>query len=116
MSIDARAAQERCKAYRRRILGISQRGPAHVAPAFSCLEMVDVIYHELKRAQDVFILSKGHGCLAQYSVLESLGIDTSTYGGHPDRGLPGVEASTGSQGAITRRFGTAQAIATSSIA
>ncbi len=93
-------SSDRCKAHRRRILELSQRGPAHVAPAFSCLEIVDLIYYELKRPQDAFILSKGHGCLAQYVVLESLGLikaDDPALGGHPDRGGP-IEASTGSLG------------------
>ncbi len=93
-------SSERCKAHRRRILELSQRGPSHVAPAFSCLEIVDAIYYELKRPDDVFLLSKGHGCLAQYVVLESLGLlkaDDPALGGHPDRGGP-IEASTGSLG------------------
>ena len=93
-------SSNRCKAHRRRILELSQRGPSHVAPAFSCLEIVDLIYYELKRPQDAFILSKGHGCLAQYVVLESLGLikaDDRSLGGHPDRGGP-IEASTGSLG------------------
>ena len=79
------------------------------------MEMVDTIYHGLMRRspdglfQDSFILSKGHGAMAQYAVLEALGIlkpeDLDTYctlggrlGTHPDRGLPGIEASTGSLG------------------
>lgn len=93
-------SSERCKAHRRRILELSQRGPSHVAPAFSCLEIVDYIYHSLKRPDDAFILSKGHGCLAQYVVLESLGLlkaDDPKLGGHPDRGGH-IEASTGSLG------------------
>ena len=93
-------SSERCKAHRRRILELSQRGPSHVAPAFSCLEIVDFIYYELKRPDDAFILSKGHGCLAQYVVLESLGLlkaDDPALGGHPDRGGH-IEASTGSLG------------------
>ena len=93
-------SSDRCKAHRRRILELSQRGPSHVAPAFSCLEIVDLIYYELKRPQDAFILSKGHGCLAQYVVLESLGLvdaGASHLGGHPDRAGP-IEASTGSLG------------------
>ena len=55
------------------------------------------------------MLSKGHGCLAQYVILEELGIlgkdDIAKYctkdgilGVHPDRGNPGIIASTGSLG------------------
>ena len=61
--------------------------------------MVDLIYNELLRPQDVFILSKGHGALAQYVVLESLGemnLD-GVLPGHPDLGGP-IRASTGSLG------------------
>lgn len=103
--------------YRRRILDISQRVSAlHAAPAFSCVEAVDVIYNGLMRPgdggvrfRDVFLMSKGHGCMTQYAILESLGILSSEeldryctpagiLGAHPDRGNPGIEASTGSLG------------------
>lgn len=89
---------------------MSQRVAAlHIAPAFSCLEMTDVVYHHLLRLQDVFVMSKGHGCVAQYVILEDLGIMPSEeieryctpgglLGAHPDRGTPGIEASTGSLG------------------
>jgi transketolase len=119
-SFDASAARRRCLAYRRRILDISQQVTAlHVAPAFSCLEMVDVIYHALMRREpgadgtlmfrDGFVMSKGHGCLAQYVILEGMEIlsrdDLARYcradgrlGAHPDYGVPGIEASTGSLG------------------
>lgn len=114
-SFDAAAARARCLRYRRRILEISQQVTAlHVAPAFSCLEMVDVIYHGLMRRdgaalQDGFVMSKGHGCLSQYVILEDFGIlsrtDLDLYctpkgrlGAHPDYGTPGIEASTGSLG------------------
>jgi len=119
-SFDAAAARRRCLTYRRRILDISQQVTAlHVAPAFSCLEMVDVIYHGLVRSdalpdgkpafRDGFVMSKGHGCLAQYVILEEKGIlsrdDLARYcradgrlGAHPDYGVPGIEASTGSLG------------------
>jgi len=113
------AARRRCLAYRRRILDISQQVTAmHVAPAFSCLEIVDVIYHGLLRCDwsrgtpafaDNFLMSKGHGCLSQYVILEDLGVLTKTdldhyctpqgrLGAHPDYGVPGIEASTGSLG------------------
>lgn len=117
-TFDVAAARRRCLAYRRRILDISQQVTAlHVAPAFSCLEMVDVIYHGLMRREpearhgfrDSFLMSKGHGCLAQYVILEDVGIltkvDLDRYctpagqlGAHPDYGVPGIEASTGSLG------------------
>ncbi len=118
MSFDVSAARRRCMAFRRRILDISQQVPAlHAAGAFSCMEIVDVIYHELMRREigepprfvDSFVMSKGHGCMAQYVILEALGIltkrDLDLYcvpsgqlGCHPDYGVPGIEASTGSLG------------------
>jgi transketolase len=119
-SFDVAAARRRCLAYRRRILDISQQVTAlHAAGAFSCLEMVDAIYHGLMRRHpqggnpghlpDTFLMSKGHGCLAQYVILEDLGVltkaDLDRYctaagklGAHPDYGVPGIEASTGSLG------------------
>ena len=114
MTFDTAAARERCLQHRRRILEISQRVSAlHVAPAFSCLEILDCIYYGLRnqdgRKADRVILSKGHGCMAQYAVLESLEIlpreELDRYctaegrlGAHPDYGNPGIEASTGSLG------------------
>jgi transketolase len=104
------SSEERCRRYRRRILDLSQKVTAmHVAPAFSCMEIVDLIYNELMRPQDIFIMSKGHGCMAQYVVLEDKGIlsheDLENYckpqgrlGAHPDYGVPGIAASTGSLG------------------
>jgi transketolase len=113
---DAAAARRRCLQYRRRILEVSQQVTAlHVAPAFSCTEIVDVVFHGLMRwdklrySPDVFLMSKGHGCLIQYVILEELGIlprnDLDMYckpggrlGAHPDYGTPGIAASTGSLG------------------
>lgn len=102
---------DRCRRYRRRILEISRQVPAaHVAPAFSCVEIVDALYHDVMREQDVFIMSKGHGCLAQYVVLEDIGVlshddldeycrGEDTLGTHPDYDLVrGIHASTGSLG------------------
>ena len=108
--------QKRCLEFRKRILDLSQNVSAmHIAPAFSCLEIVDSIYFELMKrpedgsSEDTFVLSKGHGCMSQYVVLEALGIlskeqlelyctPQSCLGGHPDFGTPGIEASTGSLG------------------
>lgn len=106
----------RCRRYRRRILEISQQVSAlHIAPAFSCTEIVDLVYNELmlERADfatsDVFIMSKGHGCMIQYVILEEREVlslsDLDSYckvggilGVHPDFGNPGIHASTGSLG------------------
>ena len=113
-SLSHEAPVGRCRRYRRRILDISQRGVVlHIAPAFSCLELVDAVYHDLMRRDgeqpDTFILSKGHGCLSQYVILEDLGVLTAadlegyctpggSLGSHPDYGIPGIEAATGSLG------------------
>jgi len=116
-SFDVAESRRRCMRYRRRILDISQKvGALHIAPAFSCLEIVDACYHGLMRAApaggkspDTFLMSKGHGCMAQYVVLEDIGVlpssDLDAYctadgilGAHPDYGNPVIEASTGSLG------------------
>jgi transketolase len=114
-SFDADAAAARCRRYRRRILDISQQVTAlHVAPAFSCIEIVDTIMSGLMRRSgtdqdDVFLMSKGHGCMIQYVILEESGVltrkDLDQYcqiggrlGAHPDYGTPGIAASTGSLG------------------
>ncbi len=112
---EIKASKARCLRMRRKILDISQTVPAlHIAPAFSCMEIVDTIYYMLMNQRngdspDTFILSKGHGAMAQYTVLAEMGVlseedlnDCGKPGGrlgmHPDYGLPGIEASTGSLG------------------
>ncbi len=103
-------AKERCIKHRKRILELSQNVTAlHVAPSFSCVEIVDTIYYDLMKKNDIFIMSKGHGVPTQYVILEDLGIlskfELDNYckpsgylGAHPDYGVPGIEASTGSLG------------------
>jgi len=113
---DASAAKARCNDFRRRILEISQQVQAlHIGSAYSCTEIVDCIYYELMRrdsdgsSPDTFLMSKGHGCMIQYVILEAMGVlsrkDLDKYctpegklGCHPDYGNPGIEASTGSLG------------------
>ena len=115
-SFDAAAARERCLRYRRRILDISQQVSAlHIGSAYSCTEAVDAIYNGLMRAgadggsPDTFLMSKGHGCMIQYVILEERGIlsraDLDAYctpegrlGVHPDYGNPGIVAATGALG------------------
>lgn len=111
---------ERSKALRRRVIEMMHLGGrGHLAPAMSLMEIVRVLYDDVMRfdsenplweERDRFILSKGHGCLAQYAMLEDKGFITcddaccfckfdGILGGHPERGkIPGVEASTGSLG------------------
>ena len=116
-AFDIATARARCKKYRRRILDMSQNVSAlHIGGAFSCTEIVDCIYNEFMRpgvrggkSPDTFLMSKGHGCMIQYVILEDLGIlskaDLDAYctpkgrlGTHPDYGNPGIEASTGALG------------------
>ena len=114
MNVDK--AKKRCTHYRLKILEMSQKVSAlHIAPAFSCIEITDLIYNELLRKnengvfQDTFLMSKGHGCIVQYIILNELGFlsdeDISNYckpngklGAHPDYGVPGIAAATGSLG------------------
>jgi transketolase len=91
----------------------------HIPSAFSILELVWTLYDRVLRfdpqnpkcdGRDRFILSKGHGSLALYTVLAEKGFFPvselnqyctfhSNLGGHPDHNkVPGVEASTGSLG------------------
>jgi len=116
-TFDLDEAKARARKYRRRILDMSQNVTAlHIAGAYSCTELVDAIYNEFMRpgsergkSPDTFLISKGHGCMIQYAILEDLGIlstaDLNAYctsggilGTHPDYGNPGIEASTGSLG------------------
>lgn len=104
---------------RRRILEVSGlAGRGHIGPALSILDILDVLYGEVlkgvhddsNRERDRFILSKGHGCLGLYVVLEKYGLIgqeilesfctfDSAFGGHPEHHrLPAIEFSTGSLG------------------
>ena len=100
-----------------RTLDGGKRG--HVGSSLSPLEIMRVLYDDILRhrpedpaweGRDRCILSKGHGCIAQYVLLADKGffpfetLDTfcrrdSILGGHPEAGkVPGVEASTGALG------------------
>ena len=91
----------------------------HIGSSMSPIEALRILYDEILRfkpddpqweGRDRFILSKGHGCLAQYALLADKGFfpkeelrnfcRSGTFlGGHPERGkTPGVEASTGALG------------------
>ena len=75
-------SQRRCLIYRKKLLDISQTVTAlHAGGALSSMEIVDFIYYGLiynKKVfnghKNTFIMSKGHGCMSQYIVLNHLGI------------------------------------------
>ena len=91
----------------------------HLGSAFSLIEIMRVLYDSVLNykahdpswhGRDRCILSKGHGCLAQYAILADKGFfparelelfctPNGILGGHPEYGkIPGIEASTGSLG------------------
>ena len=107
---------------RKRLLEITRSaGRGHIGPALSIIEIVDVLYRNVMMnsgdphsrrwsKRDRFLLSKGHGCLGLYVVLEDLGLldeldlsnfcrYESNFGGHPESStVPVIEFSTGSLG------------------
>ena len=111
---------ERSKDLRRVIVRILQKARrGHVGAAYSLIEILRVLYDDVLRFnpqnpkwkdRDRCILSKGHGCLALYTLLADKGFFADSelekfctadgiLGGHPDAGkVPGVEASTGALG------------------
>ena len=96
---------------RRSIIDQSKRAHVgHIGSALSIADILVAVYAQvLESPEDVFILSKGHAALAQYCVLEQMGLmnretldtycgDDSQLGVHPDHTLAGVSFSTGSLG------------------
>lgn len=94
-------------------------GAAHIAPCFSCVEILVALYfgkilnidphNPQKEDRDRFILSKGHAALVLYVILASKGFfsmeelktftqNGSRLGCHPENSIPGVETFTGSLG------------------
>ncbi len=113
--LDERSLELRRKVVR--TIEAGQRG--HVGSSFSLIEILRVLYDDILKfdaknprwsERDRCILSKGHGCLALYVVLQDKGFfpeeelwkfchRDGILGGHPEAGkIPGVEASTGSLG------------------
>ncbi|MBR7836096.1 transketolase [Actinospica durhamensis] len=111
---------ERSLALRRTALAsLVATGGGHVGGSFSAMEIMRALYDTVAThdpadpadpGRDRVILSKGHACLAQYTLLAdhgyldpaelaTVGKRGSRLGGHPERGLvPGVECSTGALG------------------
>jgi transketolase len=112
---------ETARLMRRHIVEMTtEAGSGHPSSAFSCVEIVAALYlggimrHDPRdprwAERDRFIMSKGHGCPAQYAAMALAGYFPpaqlmtlrklgSPLEGHPNmRRLPGLEASTGSLG------------------
>lgn len=90
----------------------------HVGSTLSLIEILRVLYDDILRVRpeepewplrDRLILSKGHGCLALYAILADKGFfpmselrrqctRNALLGGHPERHVAGIEASTGALG------------------
>ena len=96
---------------RRSILRTAYSSQAsHIGSSLSIVDILSVLYAKfLKSSKNLFILSKGHGCLAQYCVLKEMGFISDktlkTFGknnsilmSHSSHKVPGVHFSTGSLG------------------
>lgn len=115
----AAALDERSKHLRRQIVRVLERGGrGHLGTSLSLVEMLRVLFDSVLQydpknprwpERDRFILSKGHGCIALYVLLQEKGFFPEEelwkfcrfdgiLGGHPDPKVPGIEVSTGSLG------------------
>ena len=104
---------------RRRIVHVLERGGrGHLGTSLSPVEILRVLYDSVLHydpnnpkspQRDRFILSKGHGCIALYVLLQEKGFFPEEelwkfcrfdgiLGGHPDPKVPGIEVSTGALG------------------
>src|SRR5262245_51442189 len=105
------------RALRRTVLQMAHAGAtAHVACAFSIIELLAVLYRShlrlnpadpLDPSRDYLVLSKGHGVMAQYACLRELGwlsdtelrsycADGTVLRGLAEAHVPGVEVTSGS--------------------
>lgn len=110
---------ERSRHLRRQIVRVLERGGrGHLGTSLSLVELLRVLFDSVLRYdpknpkwpdRDRFILSKGHGCIALYVLLQEKGYFPEEelwkfcrfdgiLGGHPDPKVPGIEVSTGSLG------------------
>jgi len=101
------------------VRGLEGGGRGHIGSSMSLIEILRVLYDDIMNyradqpewpERDRCILSKGHGCLAQYALLCDKGFvpmeeldrfcrHDGKFGGHPEAAkIPGVEASTGALG------------------
>ena len=98
------------KKIRIRILKLSNSAKSsHIGSSLSIVEILVVLYKFFIQKKNIFILSKGHACLAYYCVLQKFGYFSDkilkSYGknntillSHVSHKVPGVDFSTGSLG------------------
>ena len=98
------------KQIRIRILQLSNAAKSsHIGSSLSIVEILVVLYKFFIKKKNVFILSKGHACLAYYCVLQkfdyfsnkilkSYGKNNTILLSHVSHRVPGVDFSTGSLG------------------
>jgi len=100
------------------LIMLTEAGSGHTGGSLSCVDIILTLYSYKLRFdpknpkwenRDRFVLSKGHGCPTLYVILSQFGFFSkeklkslrrlgSLLQGHPQVGLPGLEASTGSLG------------------
>lgn len=109
MNLEAKGAE-----LRRTILETALKaGKGHIPCALSWVEIAVALYYGgilnygADEERDRFVLSKGHGCLTLYAILADLGLlcglegfgrGGSILAGHPDTGISGIDACSGSLG------------------
>lgn len=97
--------------YLRRLAVRCLRGGArgHIGSTMSLIEIMRALYDHATTPEDKIILSKGHGCIAQYVMLADKGIipmeeldkfcrKDGILGGHPAPSVPGIICHTGALG------------------
>jgi transketolase len=99
------------------LTAVKRAGSGHLGSSFSAMDVVvHLLYEELNTREigfdhpdrDVYFSSKGHDVPGLYAVLHSLGVIPAQQllrlrrlgglDGHPDVGIPGIEANSGSLG------------------
>ena len=104
---------------RKTVLDMAYAGSTvHIGCAFSIIELLSVLYRShlrypdndpFNKYRDYFVLSKGHGIMAQYACMRELGwlsdddllsyfSDGTDLNGLADSRIPGIEVATGSLG------------------
>jgi transketolase len=99
------------------LVAVKRAGSGHIGSSFSAMDVVvHLFYEELDTAElgfdhpdrDIYFSSKGHDVPGLYAVLHALGVIPTErllklrrlggLDGHPDVGIPGIEANSGSLG------------------